>query len=207
MFVSLRAAVLVLAFIAPASVAPAQVAQPVPASFPILEPAVVTTDSASDVTQVPDEPVVDQAQPEAEKPTKSDTLPMLVARLRASDPGSRERECLATAIYFESKSEPLTGQLAVGEVLANRIHSGRFATSYCGVVTQRGQFSFVRAGRLPAVPRASRQWRDAVAIATIVDQGMMASAAPKALFFHARRVSPGWHATRVATIGNHVFFR
>ena len=120
---------------------------------------------------------------------------------------SRERECLATAIYFESKSEPLAGQLAVGEVLANRTRSGRFASSYCGVVMQRGQFSFIRNHTLPSVPRAGQQWKNAVAIATIVDSGMMRSSAPKALFFHATRVSPAWRATRVATIGNHIFYR
>ena len=59
-----------------------------------------------------------------------------------SDAGSRELECLATGIYFESKSEPLAGQLAVGQVIANRANSGgRFPSSYCGVLFQRGQFS------------------------------------------------------------------
>ena len=87
------------------------------------------------------------------------------------------------------------------------VRSGRFASSYCGVVMQRGQFSFIHNGALPAVPRAGLQWKNAIAIATIVDSGLMRSAAPKALFFHATRVSPAWHATRVATIGNHIFYR
>ena len=75
------------------------------------------------------------------------------------------------------------------------------------VLFQRGQFSFVRGHSLPSVPRASRQWQTAVAIAQIVDQDLKASAAPRALFFHARRVSPGWKLTRVASIGNHIFYR
>ncbi len=138
----------------------------------------------------------------------SGDLSAMVAQLRGSDPGSRERECLATGIYFESKSEPLAGQLAVGEVIANRANSrGRFPSSYCGVLFQRGQFSFIRGGRLPSVPRASKQWHTAVAVARIVDQALKASAAPKALFFHARRVSPGWKLKRVAAIGNHIFYR
>ena len=141
------------------------------------------------------------------KTVPGESLTSMVARLRGSNAMSRERECLATAIYFESKSEPLAGQLAVGEVLANRTRSGRFASSYCGVVMQRGQFSFIRNQTLPSVPRAGQQWKNAVAIATIVDSGMMRSAAPKALFFHAKRVSPAWRATRVATIGNHIFYR
>ncbi|HZB69855.1 MAG TPA: cell wall hydrolase, partial [Sphingomicrobium sp.] len=131
----------------------------------------------------------------------------LVAQMRGSNPGSRELECLAVGIYFESKSEPLAGQLAVGEVIANRAKSGRFPSSYCGVLLQRSQFSFVRGRAWPAVPRSSRQWQTAVAIAKIVDQDLKDSAANNALFFHAKRVSPRWKLKRVAAIGNHIFYR
>ena len=54
----------------------------------------------------------------------SGDLPEMVAQLRAADSGSRELDCLATGIYFESKGEPLAGQLAVGKVIANRAQSG-----------------------------------------------------------------------------------
>jgi cell wall hydrolase len=132
----------------------------------------------------------------------------MVAQLRDSVAGSRELECLATGIYFESKSEPLAGQLAVGKVIANRANSGgRFPSTYCGVLFQRSQFSFVRGHSLPSVPRASKQWQTAVAMAKIVDQGLKDSAVGNALFFHARYVSPGWHLKRVASIGNHIFYR
>lgn len=139
------------------------------------------------------------------KPTGS--LASMVAQLRGSEPGSRELECLAVGIYYESKSEPLIGQLAVGEVIANRASSGRFASTYCGVLFQRGQFSFIRGKSLPKVPRASKQWHTAVAIAKIVDQDLHDSHADKALFFHAKRVSPRWRLKRVAAIGNHIFYR
>ena len=132
----------------------------------------------------------------------------MVASLRGSEAGTRELECLATGVYYEAKSEPLAGQLAVGQVIANRAESGgRFPSTYCGVLFQRGQFSFVRGRSLPNVPRASRQWQTAVAIAKIVDQDLHASAAPKALFFHAKRVSPRWRLKRVASVGNHIFYR
>ena len=121
--------------------------------------------------------------------------------------GSRELECLAGAIYFESKSESLKGQLAVGHVIANRAASGRFPSSYCGVVYQRSQFSFVRGKSMPPIARSGMQWKNAVAIARIVDQKLAPTPVSKALFFHARRVSPGWRLTRVATLGNHVFYR
>ena len=132
----------------------------------------------------------------------------MVAQLRGSEAGSRELECLATGIYYESKSEPLAGQLAVGQVIANRADShGRFPSSYCGVLFQRGQFSFVHGHRLPTAPKASRQWQTAVAIAKIVDRDLKESAAGDALFFHARYVAPAWRLKRVASIGNHIFYR
>jgi spore germination cell wall hydrolase CwlJ-like protein len=146
----------------------------------------------------------DSAEP-ADKPVGD--LASMVAQLRSSDPGSRELECLATGIYFESKGEPLAGQLAVGKVIANRAESGRFPGTYCGVLFQRGQFSFIHGRSLPSVARSNKHWQTAVAIARIVDQDLKESPAGDALFFHARYVSPGWHMKRVASIGNHVFYR
>jgi N-acetylmuramoyl-L-alanine amidase len=155
----------------------------------------------------PDTDTSDDA--DAATPVKhSADLASLVDEYRASDAGSHELDCLAVGIYFESKSEPLQGQLAVGQVIANRSNSGgRFPSSYCGVLFQRGQFSFVHGASLPSVSRSSRQWTTAVAIAKIVDQELKDSVVGNALFFHARYVSPGWHMKRVASIGNHVFYR
>lgn len=118
-----------------------------------------------------------------------------------------ELRCLAGAIYFESKGEPLNGQLAVGRVIVNRSESGRFPASYCGVVYQPSQFSFVRGGRMPAINTGSQAWREAAAIAQIADKGLWKSPAEGALFFHARHVSPGWQLRRVAQVRNHIFYR
>jgi N-acetylmuramoyl-L-alanine amidase len=153
-----------------------------------------------------------ETQPAADAPAEAAVpagadLSELVAALRGSDPGNREMECLATGIYFESKGEPLTGQLAVGQVIANRATSGRFPSSYCGVLFQRSQFSFIRGKSLPAAPRSSKQWQNAVAIAKIVSRGLKESSVGKALFFHATHVSPRWRLKRVASIGNHIFYR
>ena len=135
------------------------------------------------------------------------TLSQLVGDLASSETPDAESECLARAVYWESKGEPLVGQLAVAEVIINRSRSGRFASTICGVVRQRGQFSFVRGGHIPAAPQASRDWRTAVAIAEIARRDLADGGAPRALFFHARRARPGWRLTRVATVGNHVFYR
>jgi N-acetylmuramoyl-L-alanine amidase len=167
------------------------------------------TDDAQtpDADQSPDVQSPEVAQPApAVKPAGA--LAEMVAQLGDAVAGTRELECLATGIYFESKGEPLAGQLAVGKVIANRANSGgRFPPTYCGVLFQRSQFSFVHGHSLPSVPRSSKQWRTAVAMAKIVDQGLKESAVGNALFFHARYVSPGWHLKRVASIGNHIFYR
>jgi N-acetylmuramoyl-L-alanine amidase len=167
------------------------------------------TDQAEpDLNSIVTEPEVTTDTVEAAPVKPTGDLAEMVAQLRGPDAGTRELECLATGIYFESKGEPLAGQLAVGQVIANRAQSGgRFPSTYCGVLFQRGQFSFVHGSRLPTVPRSNRQWQTAVALAKIVDQDLKESSVGNALFFHARYVSPGWRLKRVASIGNHVFYR
>ena len=146
--------------------------------------------------------------PEPPEPTVRRSLAALVAEHSSSRTSGSEHECLASAVYFESMGESLQGQLSVAEVVLNRASSGRFPRSVCGVVKQRGQFSFVRGGRLPAPARGSLAWRKAVAIAHIALQDLADGPAPRALFFHATRVKPGWRGLkRIAAIGNHIFYR
>lgn len=149
-----------------------------------------------------------QAIPEAAGP-ETQAFATLSAAVAAQDhPESADRElhCLAVGVYYESKGEPLAGQLAVAEVILNRAGSGRFPRSVCGVLTQRGQFSFVRAGQLPTPP-ANAQWRKAMAVAQVAQKDLWDSPVENALFFHARYVSPRWKRPRVGTVGNHVFYR
>ena len=119
----------------------------------------------------------------------------------------REMRCLAGAIYFEARGESLDGQLAVGRVVVERANSGRFPNSYCGVVYQPSQFSFVRGRSMPAIRESSPAWSRAVAMARIADQGSWDSPTEGALFFHATHVSPKWRLKRLARIDNHVFYR
>jgi len=209
MIVALRSAFLVIAALTASSVAPAQVN---PNAEPLIPEGSNEIPVAAATVTLPVEEAVDPLAPAEEAAGDEElvagaTLAETVANLSDADAGSRELECLAAGIYFESKSESLEGQLAVGHVIANRAESGRFPSSYCGVLFQRSQFSFVRGRSYPNVPRASRDWKEAVAIAKIVDQDLHPSPVGRALFFHARRVSPGWRLTRVATLGNHVFYR
>lgn len=132
-------------------------------------------------------------------------LSTLVADMSASDMDlGRQHRCLAEAVYFESRGEPLEGQLAVAQAIVNRVESGRFAETICGVLAQKGQFSF----RLGAAPRSGRDWATAEAIAAIAMQDLWQDVAPQAVAFHATRIRPGWRGmTRVATIGRHVFYK
>ncbi len=116
-------------------------------------------------------------------------------------------ECMAGAVYFEARSESLAGQLAVGRVIVARSASGRFPDTYCGVVKQPAQFSFIHGGEMPAINRASHYWQNAVRIALIAHRGAWKSPTEGALFFHAARVHAGGGRTRIAQIDNQVFYR
>ena len=135
------------------------------------------------------------------------SLAALVDAQGAPEELDGDMQCLAGAVYFESKGESLEGQLAVARVIINRAKSGRFADSLCGVIYQPSQFSFVRRGSMPPIRTESRSWRQAVAIAQIAMNDSWDSRAEGALFFHARRVSPGWGKTKLASIDNHIFYR
>lgn len=172
------------------------------------DPAIILTEP---LAQFVAEPVIQPVPSEADDvaPGADDdaSLHELVAGQPQPAELARELDCLAHATYFEARGETLEGQLAVARVIVARSKSGRFPDSYCGVVVQPSQFSFVRGGKIPSVKRNPAQWRNAVAIAQIAHTGSWRSPVEGALFFHAARVSPGWRRTRMARIDNHVFYR
>ena len=137
------------------------------------------------------------------------TLEGDVARLAAVETAGAEEDCLANAVYFEARGEALEGQHAVAEVVLNRARSGRYPATWCGVVTQHAQFSFVRSGVIPAANRSSEAWKRAVAIARIAQQGSNRLLAPNVLWYHANYVSPSWgrRLARSSVIGAHIFYR
>ena len=167
--------------------------------------------AAAPVTFVSQEVVQPTPAPKANDARLADasSLGELVDAMSDDASLSRELECLAGAIYFESRGEPLTGQLAVGQVIVNRSESGVFPSDYCGVVFQRSQFSFVRGGTMPRIDRGSAAWHRASAIARIAHEGLWDSQAGDALYFHARYVKPSWSRTKIAraTIDSHIFYR
>lgn len=159
------------------------------------------------VQPLPAPAVEASADETAPAPVDAASLTQLVAATPTPSDLSNELACLAGAIYFEAKGETLAGQLAVGRVIVARAKSGRFPASYCGVVYQRSQFSFIRGQSMPAINKAGRAWTEAARIARIAHEGSWKSPVEGALFFHAARVSPNWRLTRLARIDNHIFYR
>lgn len=125
-----------------------------------------------------------------------------------------ERTCLAQAIYYEARSESRVGQLAVADVVLNRVASPVYPDSICGVVFQGSkrktgcQFSFTCDGSMKARLN-ERKWRESEMLAGAVLAGIRKPVSRYATHYHADYVSPPWAATLTPTvvIGAHKFYR
>jgi len=117
-----------------------------------------------------------------------------------------ELECMAKVVHHEAANQSLRGQLAVAQLILNRVKSPLFPKTICAVVNQPGQFFSTRAY---AAPVRSPRWHTSVAIARIAREANLPEIAPGALFYHASYVTPSWSRRRVkvARIGENVFYR
>lgn len=126
--------------------------------------------------------------------------------------GGAEFQCLASAIYHEARGEGLPGQVAVAEVILNRVDDTAFPGSVCGVVNQsngRGcQFSFTCDGRSDQVPQ-NATFMNVAKVARAMLDGAPRGLTDGATFFHTPAVRPSWSGrfTRTAQIGSHIFYR
>ena len=118
--------------------------------------------------------------------------------------------CLAMAIYYEARSEPIYAQRAVADVVMARTHHGSYPDTVCDVVSEdRGskawdcQFSFMCDG-LPERPTGAA-WDVAKAVAA---EAIVGPAIVHATHYHATSVSPIWRhgLEQVGKIGSHVFY-
>lgn len=131
---------------------------------------------------------------------------------RSVDPA--ERDCLAEAIYFESRGEPRDSQVAVAHVVLNRVASKNYPSRVCSVIREgeelgkgRCQFHWRCDGRSD-VPSEYAAWQDAQALAEDVLAGTVPDPTKGAQFFHATYVTPQW-ASRLrptARIGAHIYY-
>jgi spore germination cell wall hydrolase CwlJ-like protein len=127
---------------------------------------------------------------------------------------ARERHCLSLAIYFEARGEPLRGQIAVGQVILNRVRSPAFPSTICGVVYQGQmqpgcQFSFTCDGKTD-IPRQDAQWAQSQNIAKKIMAGQLwLPEIGYSTYYHANYVMPDWASSmsRIDTIGRHIFYK
>lgn len=134
-----------------------------------------------------------------------DTLP------KAS--GDGEWQCLAEALYFEARGESVKGQMAVAEVILNRVNSRKFPNSVCGVVHQGGternscQFSYHCDGRREVFAEG-KAYERVGKIAELMLAGRERSLTDGALYFHNDGVRPRWarRMALTAEIGTHIFY-
>ena len=127
---------------------------------------------------------------------------------------TRETQCLAEAMYYESRSETASGQKAVAEVILNRVDSKHFPNTICGVVYQGAerttgcQFSFTCDGSNAILPRG-KSWAQSQRVAKHMNIGASADQTRNATHYHTTNISPAWapHLRQTRTIDTHVFYR
>ncbi len=121
--------------------------------------------------------------------------------------------CLALTVYYEARSEPMVGQIAVAQGVLNRVEHAAYPSTICEVVHQGGtyrhrcQFSYWCDGK-PETPSDYRAWRLAKVIAQLTHDGVLTADVEDATHYHADYSSPSWRNQMhlVATIGRHFFY-
>ncbi len=121
--------------------------------------------------------------------------------------------CLALTVYYEARSEPMVGQVAVAQVVLNRVEHTAYPSTICEVVHQGGtyrhrcQFSYWCDGK-PETPSDYRAWRLAKVIAQLTHDGVLTADVEDATHYHADYSSPSWRNQMhlIATIGRHFFY-
>ena len=127
----------------------------------------------------------------------------------------KQKTCLANAIYFESRSEPEEGQIAVAQVVMNRVKNPAYPNTICGVVYQNKnmrnacQFSFA-CDNIPDRIRSKKAWNLATKLADeVINEEVWLKKVGSSTHYHATYVNPKWAHTmkKRDKIGLHVFYK
>lgn len=126
----------------------------------------------------------------------------------------KQMSCLAEALYFEARGEPITGQLAVGEVILNRVEDSRYPSSICKVINQGTgrrfacQFTYTCDGKLETV-HERKAYEMALKLAKILITTHDGKLTKGSTHYHSNYVNPKWSKKfeRVAKYGRHIFYR
>ena len=127
----------------------------------------------------------------------------------------KQFQCLAEAVYFEARGETYRGQVAVAQVVLNRVKSDLYPSTICGVVYQNQswrnacQFSFACDG-IPERVTEPAAWATAKEVSEKVLRGdVYLTEVANATHYHANYVRPVWarQMKKMTTIGLHIFYR
>ena len=138
----------------------------------------------------------------------------LLTSIRPQNRPNFQWKCLAEALYFEARGEPIKGQFAVAEVILNRVDSPKFPNSICRVVNQGTgrkhgcQFSYTCDGKLERVVNRA-VYDQVVGIAGVMIDGGIRELSGGATYYHTTSVQPSWarRFEHTATIGIHKFYK
>ena len=144
---------------------------------------------------------------------------VVVCDNKLSDVSAQEKikqlDCLTRNIYWEAASEPFEGKVAVAQVTMNRLESGRFGDSVCGVIYQKNvfyekvvcQFSWVCETTHKVRPVHPPLWRESELVAKkVLLENFRLPGLKEAIYYHADYVNPGWKKPKIDKIGRHIFY-
>ena len=129
---------------------------------------------------------------------------------------------MAANIYHEAKNQPMAGQIAVAQVVMNRVNDSRYPDNVCDVVKQgltykngkvvlgKCQFSWYCDGKKDDVNMKSEKWRNSIQYASMVlTNRITLDVTEGATHYHATYVRPAWARTKTKTvrINRHIFYR
>ncbi len=128
---------------------------------------------------------------------------------------AKAERCLANAVYFESRGEPVRGQIAVAQVVMNRVFSGHYPQDVCGVVYQNAhrrlacQFTFACDGIADRINDQDAWTRAKTVARDVMDGKAWLPEIGKSTHYHAYWVRPWWTRSmnRLSKIGVHTFYR
>jgi Cell Wall Hydrolase len=190
--------------------------------------AAITPVSLATAVAIPPEPVVLAMAPAIPVPAPPELEPVPLPRAAPGLPPSpaellhlegksyaKAERCLANAIYFEARGEPVAGQIAVAQVVMNRVFSGFYPNNVCGVIYQNAnrhlacQFTFACDGRSKIINERGA-WARANRIAKQTLDGKLYEAkVGTSTHYHAVYVHPIWvrEMRKMARYGIHNFYR
>ena len=144
---------------------------------------------------------------------QKENLPVGVSSI---DDKMRQLECLTKNIYWEAASEPFESKVGVAQVTLNRVASGKFPTTICGVVYQKNviyqkvicQYSWVCEDNYKIKAIHTPSWRECEEVAKkVLFEGFRLPSLENAMFYHASYIKPGWRNEKLAVLGRHVFYK